>query len=156
MRSNESFYINVRSSIIHNNQIVKMTKRLLTNKCINKMWYSYSTKSCLVIKRNEVLTNAIVQLLSRVRFFVTPWTTALQASLSFIISQSLLKLMSTELGCHPNISSSVVPFFSCLQSFSASVFSNELALLIRWSKYWKLQLQHLHPSFGILPINIQD
>ena len=84
------------------------------------MWHSYSTKSCLVIKRNEVLTNAIVQLLSRVRFFVTPWTAALQASLSFIISQSLRKLMSIELGCHPNISSSVVPFFSCLQSFSAS------------------------------------
>ena len=97
-----------------------MTKWLLTNKCINKIWYSYSTKSCLVIKRNEVLIYAIVQSLSHVRLFVTPWTAALQASLSFIISQSLLKLMSIESECHPKISSSVVPFFSCLQSFVAS------------------------------------
>ena len=37
-----------------------------------------------------------VQLFSRVRLFATPWTAAHQASLSFTISQSLLKLMSTE------------------------------------------------------------
>ena len=39
--------------------------------------------------------------------------------------------------CHPTISSSVNPFFSCPQSFPASgIFSNELALRIRWPKYW--------------------
>ena len=38
----------------------------------------------------------VVQLLSCVQLFVTPWTTAHQASLSFTISQSLLKLMSIE------------------------------------------------------------
>ena len=38
----------------------------------------------------------VVQMLSRVRLFVTPWTAAPQASLSFTISQSLLKLMSIE------------------------------------------------------------
>ena len=40
--------------------------------------------------------------------------------------------------CHPTISSSVIPFSSCLQSFPASglVFSNESVLLIRWPKYW--------------------
>ena len=37
--------------------------------------------------------------------------------------------------CHPTISSSVNPFSSCLQSFPAN-FSNELALCIRWLKYW--------------------
>jgi len=37
-----------------------------------------------------------VQLLSRVQLFVTPWNAARQASLSFTISQSLLKLMSIE------------------------------------------------------------
>ena len=37
-----------------------------------------------------------VQLLSRVQLFATPWTAACQASLSFINSQSLLKLMSIE------------------------------------------------------------
>ena len=37
--------------------------------------------------------------------------------------------------CHPTISSPVVPFSSCLQSFPASVFSNESVLHIRWPKY---------------------
>ena len=48
--------------------------------------------------------------------------------------------------CHPTISSSVVPFFSCLQSFPASVFSNESALCVRWPKYWSF-------SFSIGPSN---
>ena len=48
--------------------------------------------------------------------------------------------------CHPTISSSVVPFSSCLQSFPACVFSNESAFCIRWPKYWKV-------SFSISPSN---
>ena len=47
-------------------------------------------------KPNHVY-NLIVKSLSRVRLFLTPWTTACQASLSFIISLSLLKLMSTQM-----------------------------------------------------------
>ena len=50
---------------------------------------------------------------------VTPKTVVCQASLS-INSQSLLKLMFTESRCHPTISSSVIPFSYCLQSFPAS------------------------------------
>ena len=46
--------------------------------------------------------------------------------------------------CHPIISSSVVPFSSRPQSFPASGFSNELALCIRWPKYWSF-------SFSISP-----
>ena len=53
-----------------------------------------------------------IHLLSDIRLFATPWTAALQVSLSFTISWSLLKLMS--------VSSSVTPFSSCLQSFPAS------------------------------------
>ena len=52
--------------------------------------------------------------------FETPWTAARQASLSITNSQSLLKLMSVESVMPSNISSSVVPFSSCLQSFPAS------------------------------------
>ena len=49
--------------------------------------------------------------------------------------------------CHPTISSSVVCFSSCLQSFpSIRVLSNESALHIRWPKYWSL-------SFNISPSN---
>ena len=44
--------------------------------------------------------------------------------------------------CHPTISSSVVPF-SCLQSFPASVFSNESALCIKWPKYWSFRVLEL-------------
>ena len=46
--------------------------------------------------------------------------------------------------CHPAISSSVVPFSSCPQSLSASVFSSESTLHMRWSKYWSF-------SFSIIP-----
>jgi len=55
-----------------------------------------------------------------VQLFVTSWTAACQASLSITNSQSLLKLMSIKLVMPSNISSSVVPFSSRLQSFPAS------------------------------------
>ena len=48
--------------------------------------------------------------------------------------------------CHPTISSSVVPFSSCLQTFPESVFSNESVLRIRWPNYWSF-------SFSISPVN---
>ena len=65
----------------------------------------------------------------------TPCTAALQALLSFTISQSLLILVSAEL-VMLTISSSVIPFSFCLQSFPASVFSSKSALHIGWPKYW--------------------
>ena len=49
--------------------------------------------------------------------------------------------------CHPTISSSVVPFSSCLQSFPASgSFSQESVLPIRWPKYWSFR-------YSIRPFN---
>ena len=48
--------------------------------------------------------------------------------------------------CHPTISSSVVPFCFCLQSFPAlESFSNESALCIRWPKYWSF-IFYISPS----------
>ena len=79
----------------------------------------------------------IVQSLSRVQLFATSWTVACQASLSFTISWSLLKLISIELVmpsnhlilCHPILfPPSIFP--------SIRVFSNESALCIRWPKDW--------------------
>ena len=58
--------------------------------------------------------------LSHVRLFVTPWTSALQASLSIANSQSLTNSCPLSWWCHPTISSSVVTFSSCPQSFPAS------------------------------------
>ena len=47
--------------------------------------------------------------------------------------------------CHPTITSSVIPFFACPQSFPASVFSNESALCIRWPKNWSFSF-NINPS----------
>ena len=70
--------------------------------------------------------NIVVQSLSRVQLFTTPWAAACQASLSFTIFWSLLKLCPSSHWCHPTISSSVTPFSSCHQfSPSIRVFSNE-------------------------------
>ena len=79
----------------------------------------------------------ILQSLSCVQLFVTPWTAACQASLSITNSRSLLRLMSIELVmpsnhfilCHPLLLlPSIFP--------SIRVFSNESALRIRWPEYW--------------------
>ena len=89
---------------------------------------------------------SLVQLLSRVRLFATPWTAARQASLSIANSWSLLKLMSIEslipvnhlILCCPLLLPSIFP--------SIRVFSNESVLPIRWPKYWSF-------SFSISPSN---
>ena len=86
-----------------------------------------------------------VQLLSRVRLFVIPWTAACQASLSITSCRSLPKLMSIELVmpsnhlilCHPLLFPPLI--------FPASG-SNESVLRIRWPKYWRF-------SFNISPYN---
>ena len=61
-----------------------------------------------------------VKSLNRVQLFATPWTAVCQASLSFTISWSLLRIMSIDWGYHPTISSSVACFSSYLQSLPAS------------------------------------
>ena len=68
----------------------------------------------------SVVVVVTVQSLSCVWLFVTPWTAAYQASLSFTISQTLFNSCPSSLWCHPTISSSVVPFSSRLQSLPAS------------------------------------
>ena len=68
----------------------------------------------------HVTSVVVVQSLSCLQLFAIPWTEACQASLPFTISQSLLKLISTEsvMPCNPLIL--YHPFFSCLHSFPAS------------------------------------
>ena len=79
--------------------------------------------------------------------FVTPWIVACQASLPFIISQSLLKLMSIELVMPSNHLFLCHPLFLLTSIFpSTRVFSNELTLCIRWPKFWSF-------SFSISPSN---
>ena len=78
-----------------------------------------------------------VQLLSRVRLFVTPWTAACQASLSITNSRSLLKLMSIESVVPSNHLILCCPLLLLPSIFpSIRVFSKESVLHIRWPKYW--------------------
>ena len=76
-------------------------------------------------------TSVVVQLLSHIQLFAAPWTSACQASLSFTVSQSLLRFMSIEwmmlsnhlILCQPLLLPSVFP--------SISIFSSESAFHIR-------------------------
>ena len=93
-----------------------------------KSYYSMSLMSFQVF--------VAVQSLSHARFFVNPWTTAHQASLSFAISHSLLKLMSIQLVMHSNhliLCHSLLLLPSIFPSIRT--FSNESALSIKWPKY---------------------
>ena len=85
--------------------------------------------------------------LSSVRLFVTPWTTAHQASLSITNSWRLLKLMSIELVMPSNHLILCRPLLLLPSIFpSVRVFSSESVLRIRWPKYWSF-------SFSISPSN---
>ena len=90
-----------------------------------------------------------VQSLSRVQLFATPWIAARQASLSITNSRSSLRLMSVESGCHPSISSSIVPF-SHLQPFAESG-SFPMSQLFSWGG----QSIGVSASASVLPVNIQ-
>ena len=89
----------------------------------------------------------VVQSLSPAQLFATPCTTAHQASLSFTISQSLLKLMSIELVMPSNLLIPCHPVLLLPSIFpSIRVFSSESDLCIRWPKDWSF-------SFSISPSN---
>ena len=87
----------------------------------------------------------VVQSLSRVWLFAAPWTATCQASLSFSISWSLLRLMSIESVMPSNHLILCCPLLLLPSIFpSIRVFFSESALYIRWPKYWSF-------SFSISP-----
>ena len=87
----------------------------------------------------------LVQSLSHVQFFATPQTATCQASLSITTSCISLKLMSIESVMPSNHLILCHPLLLLLSIFpSIRTFSNELALHIRWPKYWNF-------SFSISP-----
>ena len=89
---------------------------------------------------------SLVQSFFCVRLFVTPWTSAHQASLSITNSRSSPKLMSIESVMPSNHLILCCPLLLLPSIFPIRVFSNESALRIRWPKYWSL-------SFNISPSN---
>ena len=81
-----------------------------------------------------------VQSLSHIQLFVTPWTAARQASLSFTNSQSLLKLTSIDSVMPSNHLTLCRPLLLLSSVFpSIRVFSSESALGIRRPKYWSFR-----------------
>ena len=97
----------------------------------------------------------IVQSLSRVRFFATPWTAAHQTYLSFTISQSVLKLMSIELLMLCNHLILYHLLLLLPSAFSRiRVFSNESALCIRWPKYWSFSINPSNEYSGLISLRI--
>ena len=95
------------------------------------------------------------QSVSRVRLSVTPWTAARQASLSFTISQSLLKLMSIELMMPSNHLILCHPFLFLPSIFpSIRVFSNKSALHIRRPKYWSFSISPSNEYSGFIPLEL--
>ena len=89
--------------------------------------------------------------LSHIQFFATPWTAAHQASLPFINSRGLLKLMSIEsvmpsnhliLSCSLLLRPSIFP--------SMRVFFNESALCIRWPKYGSFSISPSNEYSGLI------
>ena len=109
------------------------------------------TVTCIGIfklQNNTVVVVVIdILLLSCVWLFVTPWTAAHQASLSFTISWSLLKLISIDSMIPSNhlILCQTLPFLPSIFP-SITVFSNEMTLCIRWPKYWNF-------NFSLSPYN---
>ena len=84
-----------------------------------------------------IVVVVVVQSLSHIRLFVTPWTVAHQASLSFTNTKSLLKLMFIESVMPSNHLVLCHPLLLLPSTFpSIRVFSNESLLHIRWAKYW--------------------
>ena len=106
------------------------------------------------MEASRITSGSLVQLQGCVQLFSTSWTAARQASLSFTISQSLLRLISIEsipsnhlILCHPLLLLlSVFP--------SIRVFSNELALRIRWPKDRSFSFSPSNEYSGLISFRI--
>ena len=86
---------------------------------------------------------------------MTPWTAAWQSPLSFTISRSLLKFMSFVSVMLSNHFILCHPLFLLPSTFPGiRVFSNELALLIRWSKYWSFSFSPSDGYSGLISFRI--
>ena len=92
-----------------------------------------------------------VQALSRVWFFVTPWITARRASYQSPTPGGQPNSCASSRGCHPAISSSIVPFSSCPQSLPASESFSMSQLFV-----WGGRSIGVSASASVLPLNTQD
>ena len=115
-----------------------------TKEIIKQVWISFYSISCSVL----------LLLFSCVRLFATPWTAASQASLSFTISQNLLRCMSIELVMPSNHLILCRPLQS-LSSPSAFSLSQQQGLF-QWVSSSHQGGQSIGASASVLPVSIQD
>ena len=94
-----------------------------------------------IVVKLESVSSAQFHQLSHVLLFATPWTVACKPSLSFTVSQSLLKLMSIQSVMPSN---HLIPYHPLLPSIfpSLRIFSNESVPRIRWPKYWSFSFSN--------------
>ena len=105
----------------------------------------------VVYRLNVILLRHSVQSLSCVRLFATPWTTAHQAPCPSPTPRVYPNSCPLSQWCHPTISSSVIPFSSCLQSFPASgSFQMSSFFASGGQSIW------LSASTSVLSMNTQD
>ena len=121
--------------------------------------YSHQYGLCLIFCHfHSFLPTSLTTLLllfSYVWLFATPRTAACQASLSFTISRSLLKLMSIELVTPFNHLKLCCPLLLRPTIFpSIKVFSNESALHTRWPKYWSFNISPSSEYSGLFPLGL--
>ena len=110
---------------------------------VGRMRRGYSERGLMIVV-------VVVHSLSRVRLFVTPWTAARPASLSFTVSRSLLKLVFIESMMPPNHLTLCRPLLLPPSIFpSIRVFPSESALRIRWPKYWSCSFSPSNEYSGL-------
>ena len=116
------------------------TFMILTSVSHTKFSGSISKKNSLVFlseREKIIVVVVVVQSLSRVWLFATPWASAYQASLFFTVPWSLLKLMPIDSVMPSNHLILCHPLLILSSTFSSiRVFSSESTLHIRWPKYW--------------------
>ena len=104
-----------------------------------------------------LIQNQSVQLLSRVRLFATPWTAALQVSLSMTNSQSLHKFMSIKSVMSSNHLILCHPLLLWPSIFSSiKVFSSESVLCMRWPKFWGFSISPSNEYSGLISFRMDQ
>ena len=139
--------------------VVRFTEKTFCLLSPPRMWWNRCVCAC--IKNGSGGYNGCYSSVAKLYpTHLTPWTIACQVLLSSAISQSLLKFVSIELmtlSNHLIFCHSLLLFTSIFPSIK--VFSSELALRIRWPKYWNFsggQSIGASASATVLPMNIQS
>ena len=150
-----SLLVHLENSMLSFKRVLSITRQVSSSLQVHTLFFWYliylSISYIYTWYKQCYIIIVVLQLLSCVQLVVTPWTAAHQASLSFPISLSLLKLMFIEsvkpsnhliLYHPPLLLPSVFP--------SIRVFSNEPALHSRWKQAKVMALQSQHQCYNYL------